>query len=327
MLLNLSDIKKITVGVESIEENDGKFSFFRFRECEANALIEKDNPNYYKRAFNSAGVRLSFYTDARTLSFDYECVSEPARKLGHFDVYVNGVLSYHFGYTDLEEYKSSFKAELPKGGATVDIYLPWSAKTVLKNLVLRDAGELVPIKREKKILCYGDSITQGFDAEYPSLSYYSRICNMFSADAINKGIAGYQFTPEFPCAKVDYEPEFITVAYGINDWSKYDKAEFKRRCTGFFDALTSLYPDTRIFAISPICYLDSYKPTPFGDSAESVDSYIRECVLDKKNLTVLNGWSFTPALAEFYYDCVLHPNDMGFALYAENLYREIVKNI
>jgi hypothetical protein len=41
---------------------------------------------------------------------------------------------------------------------------------------------------------------------------------------------------------------------------------------------------------------------------------------------VINGVNLTPHLEEFFSDKYLHPNDLGFSVYTENLYNEILKN-
>ena len=65
----------------------------------------------------------------------------------------------------------------------------------------------------------------------------------------------------------------------------------------------------------------------FGKPATAVDEIIREACADLDNVTVIRGWEFTPALTGFYADLTLHPNDLGFGLYAMNLYKEICDNL
>ena len=67
--------------------------------------------------------------------------------------------------------------------------------------------------------------------------------------------------------------------------------------------------------------------TQFGAPATEVDALVREVCTDLPNVTVINGWSFVPGRSEFYADLRLHPNDLGFSLYAQNLYAEIAKTL
>ena len=50
-----------------------------------------------------------------------------------------------------------------------------------------------------------------------------------------------------------------------------------------------------------------------------------EYTKDYDNFTVVDGWNLIPHLYAFFADQILHPNDQGFSLYAENLYKKITK--
>ena len=43
------------------------------------------------------------------------------------------------------------------------------------------------------------------------------------------------------------------------------------------------------------------------------------------NMTVVDGIKLTPHVPAFYSDLYLHPNDIGFSIYAKNLVGEIKK--
>ena len=46
------------------------------------------------------------------------------------------------------------------------------------------------------MLCYGDSISQGYDAVFPSLSYTNQLARHFDAYSVNQCIGGERFVPE-----------------------------------------------------------------------------------------------------------------------------------
>ena len=54
---------------------------------------------------------------------------------------------------------------------------------------------------------------------------------------------------------------------------------------------------------------------------------IRENIKGIHDIIVVSGWNLVPHLPEFFEDEYLHPNDQGFSLYAENLYKQISKYI
>ena len=62
----------------------------------------------------------------------------------------------------------------------------------------------------------------------------------------------------------------------------------------------------------------------FGDFL-NVEKNIKMAVENLENIAVISGFDFVPKDEKYYADLRLHPNDLGFEYYAENLYREIIK--
>ena len=78
------------------------------------------------------------------------------------------------------------------------------------------------------MIMFGDSITHGYDALNPSFSYANRLADLLNADFVNKGIGGERFFPTLAQLKDDIEPDYITVAYGTNDWAHSPKEVFDK---------------------------------------------------------------------------------------------------
>jgi len=326
MVLNLDQIRSIVRGVDRVEEREDGFYFFRFTKAQEQAYLDGGNEGFCKKITATAGVRLAFRTDASAFSFDYDFSIGSSRRYAWFDVYVNGQMTEHFGSSGSSVLGGRARITLPEGKKTVELYFPWTYRTVLSNVELKDATLLEGISRKHTMLTFGDSITQGYDAVYPSLSYASLLARLMDADAINKGIGGEIFFPALLEEPDALDPDFVTVAYGSNDWSHKTYEDTKARCRAFYTRLSELYPNARIFAITPIWRADGMRTTTqFGAPATEVDALIREACADLPNITVINGWTFVPGRSEFYADLRLHPNDLGFGLYAQNLYAEIVK--
>ena len=175
------------------------------------------------------------------------------------------------------------------------------------------------------MLMYGDSITQGYDASLTSRSYASRLTALLNADSINRGIGGERFFPALAELSENISPDIVTVAYGTNDWSKTESYEvFEQKCADFYGALSRLYPEAKIFAITPIWRKDGERITAVG-TFDFVPKTIQRVTASLPNVTVLEGYGFVPHDPAFFYDLRLHPNDEGFAHYAENLYAQIKK--
>lgn len=215
---------------------------------------------------------------------------------------------------------------LGEGDKTVCVHLPWSVKVLFEEVSLDDNSFIEAIKPEKKLLVFGDSITQGYDALRPSNRYATKIADLLCAEEYNKAIGGEKFFPELALTKESFKPDYIFVAYGSNDWFHNDLETFKVNCKGFFENLVKTYPDTKIIAVTPIWRKDMDEEKPFGDF-KSVDPLIRDAVKDIENISVISGFDFVPKDEKYFADLRLHPNDEGFVYHAENLAKEIKKII
>ena len=275
-----------------------------------------------------------FKTDSKKLNLDIITEIGSSRNYFSVDVLVNGTpVGYIDNFSGVELPENYTKVELPQGEfskefelgdgvKTVCLHMPWSARTLIKEIVIDDYAFIEPIKREKKLLVFGDSITHGYDALRPSCRYIARLSEMLEAEEFNKAIGGEKFFPELAKLKDSFVPDYITVAYGTNDWSCMDENTFKEKCRGFYKNLSRSYSQSKIFAITPIWRKDMYEINTEWDFTK-VDTYIRDMTSDIENVTVITGFDFVPQDENLYADQNLHPNDKGFAFYAESLYDKI----
>ncbi len=286
--------------------------------------------NFYKKAFATAGVRLCLKTDSSRFSFDFILTPASSRQYAYFDVYVNGALEKHFGAEGNSITRGSATLPLPEGETTLEIFFPWSFGAQISNVTIDDGASLEGLTRSKKMLAFGDSITHGYDAIYPSLSYASRLAFLLDAEQVNKGIGGEKFFPALLDEKDSFDPDYITVAYGTNDWNSkmISRETYEKNCRAFYTRLSELYPNAKIFAVAPIWRLDENRSNSgFGAPLTEVYPIFREVCASLPNVTFVDAHNFVPHRKEFFMDLRLHPNDFGFGLYADALYKEIVKHI
>ncbi len=334
MILNLSQIQEIVRGAVRIEEDDGYYHLLRFTESQANAYVEACKvdferfDDFYKKTFATSGIRFAFRTDSRRFSFTFRRMPRgSSRPFFCFDLYQNGMMTAHEEFRGNGVTDGTVSFALDEGEKDVELYLPWSAHLDIKDVTVDDGSTVSGLYRKHRMICFGDSITHGYDARFPSLSYACSISRLLDADEINKGIGGEVFRPELLEECDPFSPDYITVAYGTNDWNRCTRAELTERAEAFYKRLSELYPKARIFAITPICRLNGDQKTVFGAHCKEVDAAIRLACRGIANVTVIRGWSFTPANPDFYADAYLHPNDLGFGLYAANLYKAILHSL
>lgn len=337
MRLSLSDFKKITLGAQHISESCGKITFHRFTEEEELFYKERDKirgSSFYDRCLATAGIRLSFKTDSKSLKLSADVAKTTSRNYFSFDVYENGKLIGGLDNFKEEELCGNFtEILLPLGSfeksfslseklSEVCIYFPWSVRIETLSVELDDGALIEPIKPSKKLLAYGDSITQGYDAIRPSQRYAARLANFLGAEEINKAIGGEVFVPGLAKIKADFSPDYITVAYGTNDWSTTDGLDFFENALSFFKTLSEYYKSSKIFAITPIWRANFEEKKPFGEFF-TVEEKIKEATRNLKNVTVISGFELVGHDEKLFADLRLHPRDEGFNEYYENLSRKI----
>ena len=335
MKLSIDKIKEITSGAVRVFEENGAIELCRFNEEESEFYKNRDKA-FYVKSTASSGMRFCFKTDSSSLYICADMNSGATRKYFSFDVFVNGeCLGYldniegvdipaYFSEMDrpLGEFSKHFS--LGEGTKEVTVYLPWSTRTSIKEISVDDGALVEPIKREKKLLAYGDSITQGYDALRPSNRYLARLCDALGYEETNKAIGGEIFCAKLASFKND-TPDLITVAYGTNDWNRTTFDKFKVQSRGFFENLRKNYPDTRIFAITPIWRKDGTQEREFGDFS-LVTEYIYKAV-EGLDIEVIYGYDLVPEDTSLFGDLRLHPRDEGFEHYAKNLLEKIADKI
>lgn len=337
MKLNLEQLQQITTGAVRIREEDGLFVFNRFT-AEQEKLYKNTREDFYNKTFSTSGVKFSFKTDSKNLFIKLRTSVSSSRTYFSVDVFVNdcpiGYIDNVFDTQLPQNYKRqdfllgefSKKFELGDGEKTVCVHLPWSVKTLIEEISIDDNSFIEGIKPKKKLIAYGDSITHGYDSLRPSNRYVAKLAKRLGAEEFNKGIGAERYFPELAELKDSFVPDYITVAYGTNDWNHIDGETFKCRCKAFYSNLSKNYPDSKIFAITPIWRKDHNEYRIFG-SFDTVDKYVRESVEQFENITVISGFDFVPKDEKYFTDLKLHPNDDGFEYYEKNLYDKIKEYI
>lgn len=332
MNLSFEQIKNITVGASEIKKENGGICFHRFSDSEENIFKGSGNLSLL---YSTSGIKMRFKTNSETLFIKGKTErSSPVRSFYAIDIKINGEFfdcisnfdekSLDKIYAEKEYEFSDFEKEfqLKKGEKTVEILLPYSVQFTLYELGLSDGSFTKPVKYEKILMAYGDSITHGFDALHPSCKYITRLCDALKVEEHNKGLGGFCFSPDLVKNKVDITPDYITVAYGINDFSNKNKEDFRKDCHNFFENLANNYTNVPIFALAPIWASHATKNDIFGEFSD-ISKIIKEETQKFKNITFIDCFDFVPKKSEYFGDGRLHPNDEGFSHYFENLYNKI----
>jgi lysophospholipase L1-like esterase len=248
---------------------------------------------------------------------EVEVCSGASRHYFSHDIYVDGTLVSSFGSTATNKGIFAHACALGEGTKTVAVYFPWSVCSVLRRMELADGSTLAPVTKQRKMLVYGDSITQGYDAALTSLSYANRLTDLLDAEAINRGIGGEQFFPALAETSGELEPDLITVAYGTNDWSKKNMADFTADAAAFMARMSVTYGHLPVFVILPIWRGDTDRTDTAGDFMACRDLLAR--LAASQGFHVLDDYDLVPHDPRLFGDAYLHPTNAGFQLYAQRL--------
>lgn len=337
MKLDLNDYRRITLGSAAVTEEGEKIRFHRFTEEEELFYKQRDamkGSDLSSRCSAPAGIKLCFATDSKSLKINVTASAATSRRYFSFDVFENGrLIGYLDNFKEEELLENYTEQEFPlgmhersfvlsDGMKELAVYFPYSVFIDDIKIELEDGAEIEPVRPKKKLLVYGDSISQGYDAIRPSHRYTARIADFLGAEEINKAIGGEIFVPELVEEKLDFNPDYIIVAYGTNDWSTTDGKDFYQNVKSFYGFLSQNYPYSVIFAITPIWRLNYEESKPFGDFF-SVERIIRDATSDFKNVNVIPGFDLVGHDKKLFADLRLHPRDAGFDEYYENLSKKI----
>lgn len=329
MELNIEQIRSLALGAAYIEQREEGVCFHRFNREEE--PVYEQSP-FYSKVFATAGIRLEFETDATALDMTVNAYAITSRSYFRVDILKDGQMlggiqnydsmengTYPAGSYPVGIYSGSFS--LGDGVKKVTVQLPWSVPCAVQSLVLPEATFVKPLKRDKKALIYGDSITQGYDSLNPSSAYAVRLCDWLGAEGVNKAVGGEVYCPELAEVSCGFQPDYVLVAYGCNDWHRLTQPEMEDRCQRFWSAVCRQYPDARKIALTPV-WIKLGEQSQFGPF-EEVENTIRRVTAQFPDITVIRGWELIPHDPALYGDGRIHPNDKGFDRYYENLIRQL----
>ena len=316
MTLSNTEILQYMSGYLRYEENDGYLSLSRFTEKQENLLKEEWSPK--EKA--SSSMFLEFLSDCSEISFDYRILPGSSQKFYGIDLLIDGMNTVcKFEQTDNTENTFTAKIE-EQGKKKITVYFPNLARMEIKNLTVD--GTIEKVERELKYLALGDSITQGYCTKHPSLTYVNILTEKFNTKTINQAIGGDRFNKENLDENMDFQPDFITVAYGTNDWRT--NADLYNNSFEYFKRLKELYAQVPIFALLPIYRNTAECPVVNGITLEDARGIIGKAA-EENGIIVINAKNFIPHHEDFFCDRVLHPSETGFIYYGHNLYEAIKK--
>ena len=311
MKLFFDDIVKITVGsVETWQEGDE----IHFSKCTKKQLEvwNRVEPDIINNAKATTGVRFDFCTNS---SF----VRVAAKQNQKHEIKVDGVLEKQI----IVDESGEFEIQLGKTGVfrRVVITLPnHFCQGVVRYIEVEDGCEIKRSSFDCKALFLGDSITQGHAGKFDSNCFAYLVSDSLNAESVIQGIGGSRFEPE-TVMDIGFSPDMVFVAYGTNDFNVLPSLnKLKSACFEYLSRVKQLYSRSQIYVISPVWRADENQKRQMGSFADCCESIKK--IAKNLGLNLIDGEKMLNKNMDFMHDAI-HPNDLGFGVYAHNLLREI----
>lgn len=206
----------------------------------------------------------------------------------------------------------------------VKLYLPALFGISVRDLSVN--GNIMPLPKKRRMLCLGDSITQGFISGSPFRNYVSRVAELLEADAINQGVGGYTYQQGSLCELERMEkPDLITVAYGTNDWFYNPEIDdIQKNIREYYARLNELFPEVSTYAMTPLWRADLDMPHASNVPLCRIGEIIREETAKYGNIKVIDCEELIPHDSDYFADGFLHPNGEGYAFMAMALAKKMI---
>lgn len=276
------------------------------------AYFRQKSPEFAARVQCSSGVKLSFWTDAAQLQFDY-CIVAWCRSTNVVDVFENGIHTGSVRLPDMQSTGCFAFQRVTSGMARIDIWLPTTCGIRVTRCVFGRWRQVSASK--KRLLLLGDSILQGIECYHPSCSLGNWLLCREDCEGVNQSVGGACFDTD-ALDMLSFQPDHIWVALGAND--AFGDTAYQQQIPLWFVKLRDMYRHVGITAITPIWSRRTETDAALAARFQEVAALICEQG-SKHGVRVVNGWGLVPHHPHFYQEDGIHPNDLGFLQYALHL--------
>lgn len=307
MKLTWEQIQACTFGAQRLEWSEEAIRFVRFSP-EQEAAFYAGDPVFLNSVNCTTGVRLDFHTDSASLTVETACA-------GKYEILIDSLPRFQW----ICEKSACKTFNLGDGSKRVTFVLPSHSEGRIRCIHIDPGATITPHVHSRKFLFFGDSITQGWESPWDCLSYAWHITNYFDADSYILGVGGTYALPD-TVVPMNFNPELIFVAYGTNDLYRFSSEEaFVRSYSAYLRNLQTYFPDSKILCLTPIWRKDGNEaPIPIRSIRSLIEQEATKC-----HCVCIDGLSLVPHHPDYYSDGYLHPNGIGFSLYASNLIQAI----
>lgn len=318
MQLSFDQLKACSFGVQCLTQEDGAVRFRRFPPALEAHYQRSEGAQI--RCGCPAGVHVRFRsdTDALRLALRY---GRQARALYRGVLVVDGGEEHAWGP---EAQQTDWRGEIFSGAGRrereFELWLPHLCEVQLVALELTGGASfsLAP-RSSRRWLALGDSITQGMTSTLPTRCHVARVARSLNLAVRNFGVGGERLVPVLADGLPPWPFAVATVAYGTNDLASGVPLErWRANAVRLAQALNAVAPSAPLLFLTPIPWVGRTTPNAAGLYLQDYREALAAAVCGLRNVQVLDGAALIDERADLFVDGV-HPNDAGFAMYAERL--------
>ena len=212
MRLTDKQLSEIVVGAVSIKRSD---DVLLLSKCSEEQISAWKVLGLERSVLATTGIRFDFHTDATAVHL----ITKDFCKL---EVHIDGRIIERVIVADEEAESFSYHLHLGNDGTDkrVQIIFPSHSFGKLCAMEVSDGAYVRPHRHACKLLFIGDSITQGWNTAYDSLSWAWRVTRFLDANSVIQGVGGGFFNAS-TLASIPFEPNGLFIAYGTNDFGRF----------------------------------------------------------------------------------------------------------
>jgi len=272
------------------------------------------------------GVRLEFTGEAGAIELDYHTATS---ELGFRGPGAGTSFALFRGAQQVDEAPAALGAGTVRlvagaGPARGIVVLPEGMRPVV-HAIRAIGGAIAPAAPQRRWLCYGDSIAEGWLATGPAGAWPARVGREWELDVVNLGYAGAARGELASAEEIAALPaDVISISHGTNCWTRtpHDAALFRAGLAAFLAIVRQRHPALPIVAVSPVLRADAETTcnrlgATLADLRDAFEAEVRARIGDgDARLSLVPGLPLLPA--ERFADGI-HPDDLGHAQLAAAL--------
>lgn len=269
---------------------------------------------------NTSGGRIRFYTDSSTITL--AAISDMVTGMPHFthigangfDLYLDGKPegSFYAFWRQEGDLHYLLASKVLAHPGEVEIYFPLYANVIDLKIGLERGSSILPTgkvyAKEKPVVFYGSSVTQGGCATRAGMSYEAILCRGLDLDFVNLGFSG---SAKGEAEMAEYIASLDMSAFVFDyDYNAWSVEHLRETHMPFFDIIRRAHPKIPIIMMSaPICD----RNREFSQRLEIIrETYENALYCGDENVYFLTGDDLLSGVGNEGLIDHCHPTDLGF---------------